>query len=113
MAAHWVTLTWCVATWTLLDVPDETEDLIRTLDSADGFVSPTHSGRIVRCTTALRAVSNCVSATEAAADKTDRKKILNLQCHAPQISAADSRTGWFPSCHSSSTMAGSAATGWR
>ena len=37
MAAHWVTLTWCVATWTLLDVPDETEDLIRTLDSADAF----------------------------------------------------------------------------
>ena len=35
MAAHWVTLTWCVATWTLLDIPDETEDLIRTLDSAD------------------------------------------------------------------------------
>ena len=29
------------------------------------------------------------------------------------ISAADSRTGWLPSCHSSSTMAGSAATGWR
>ena len=37
MAAHWVTLTWCVAPWTLLDVPDDTEDLIRTLDSADAF----------------------------------------------------------------------------